>query len=215
MRARGLRGTALLLIAGAGFGFVIAGAGLGFLISGAGLGLAAGFAQPEGAAVEPQASDAGGSGRREAMPKPRAKRPAERGQRGDPQRDEWWVHAREVLFRDLELSAEQARGVDAIIERQLAARKRARELETELQAARRQGDAERTATLRAELRANRAQIKGPHARIEEMRALLSEEQRPTFDINRARLVAEGQQSRKPRQEQRARRPGAGGEMDTE
>jgi len=32
-----------------------------------------------------------------------------------------------------------------------------------------------------------------------MRALLAEGQRPTFDMNRARLLAEGQKPREPRQ----------------
>jgi hypothetical protein len=44
----------------------------------------------------------------------------------------------------------------------------------------------------------RAQIKKPHEVFEEMRALLSEEQRPTFDMNRARRIAKGQTPPKKR-----------------
>jgi hypothetical protein len=45
-----------------------------------------------------------------------------------------------------------------------------------------------------------AQLKSPHETIEDMRALLSKEQHPTFDMNRAHLVAEGQQPKKKRRE---------------
>ncbi len=48
--------------------------------------------------------------------------------------------------------------------------------------------------------------------MEKMRALLSEEQRPTFDGNRARLVAEDQQ---PEKKRRRRRPRAGAEVEAE
>jgi hypothetical protein len=187
MRARGLRGAALILIAGCGFG------------------LAGGSARAEGAAVE---LDAGASAEREPTPNAagaRARR--DRGQPGERQ-EEWWMHAREVLLRDLELSPEQARGVDAIVESQLRARKRAEELRAELEAVRQRGDTKRSAALRPELRASRAKLKSPHVPIEQMRALLSEEQRPTFDMNRARLASEGQQSRQTRQGTRASQSGA-------
>jgi hypothetical protein len=187
MRARGLRGAALILIAGCGFG------------------LAGGSARAEGAAVE---LDAGASAEREPTPNAagaRARR--DRGQPGERQ-EEWWMHAREVLLRDIQLSAEQARGVEAIIEGQRGERKRAEELRAELEAARKLDDDEQLAALRTQLRASRAKLRGPHARIEEMRALLSDEQRPTFDMNRARLAFEGQQSRQTRQRTRATQPGA-------
>jgi hypothetical protein len=48
--------------------------------------------------------------------------------------------------------------------------------------------------------------------MEEMRALLSEEQRPIFDMNRARLAAEGKE---PRERRRQRRPQAGAVVETE
>jgi len=120
--------------------------------------------------------------------------------------DEWWSHAREVLLEGLELGEEQTRQIDAIIQSQIDARARALEFQSELQVARQQGDKERAASLRAKLSANRAQIKRPDQRIDEIRALLREEQRPSFDMNRARLLAEAQQ---PRKNRRQRRPAAG------
>jgi len=193
MRAPGLRRAALILIAGTGFG------------------LAGGAAHAQSAV---ELDTAGPAGRAPTPEAPGAEPRRGRSQIGEGQ-EEWWTHARELLFRDLELSEEQARGVDAIIESQLRARKRAEELRAELEAARQRGDTKRSATLRPELRKNRAQIKSPHSRIEQMRALLAEVQRPTFDMNRARLVAEGQQSRKGPPGQRARRPEAGAKVDTE
>jgi hypothetical protein len=88
-------------------------------------------------------------------------------------REEWWAHAREVLFSDIQLSAEQSRGVDEIIEARLAEQ---------------------------ESVAPNAQLDGPHETMEDMRALLSNEQHPTFDMNRAHLVAEDQQPKKKQRE---------------
>jgi hypothetical protein len=88
-----------------------------------------------------------------------------------------------VLFDGIELGAEQSRGVDAIIEAQLKVGRRSEEL-----------------------------CKGPDECMEEMRALLSEEQRPIFDMNRARLAAEDQQ---PRKQRRQRRPRADAEAEAE
>jgi hypothetical protein len=106
----------------------------------------------------------------------------------------WWFRAQQVLFTDLELSPEQARAVDAIIETQLAARARLQDLDAELRASQERSDEERAAALRVERRATRAQLEDLHELIEAMRALLAEAQRPTFDMNRARLLAEGQRT---------------------
>lgn len=129
--------------------------------------------------------------------------------RSDQTREQWWAHAREVLLSDLVLSEDQARGIDAIIERQIGARKRVVEIQAELRDARRDRDAERGAALQAKLRASRAELRDPAVLIEEMRALLTEDQRPTFDMNRARLVAESQQARETQQRRRAKRAGPG------
>ncbi len=110
----------------------------------------------------------------------------------------WWEYTREVLFADLELSPEQLREVDALIEAQLSARMRLEEVDTELRMARRQGDQERSRALLAQRRALDARLAERHELMEAMRALLTDEQRPVFDMNRARLVAEGQKARKSR-----------------
>jgi hypothetical protein len=196
MRARDLRGVVPVLIAGAG------------------LGLWGGLAHAEGSAPEPGAAASAGR-----VPTPNVPAaPSRRSQDGE-QQQAWWARAREVLFRDLELSPEQARAMDEILESQQKARARAQELQAELGPARRERNAARSAALQEELRAIRAELTSPHTAIEEMRALLSDAQRPTFDMNRAHLVAEGQKSPKAQPAQRtkppARRPAAGAGTDAE
>ena len=107
----------------------------------------------------------------------------------------WWTHTREALFAGLTLSPEQARRVDRLIEAQLDSRARLQQLDGELAAARKADDAERSAALRAQRPALRARIKDPQDLFDEMRALLAEGQRPTFDMNRARVAAESQRPR--------------------
>ncbi len=104
----------------------------------------------------------------------------------------WWNHAREVLFTDIEISAEQAREVDAIIDEQLDKRDQQLRRDGAFNAARKSRDPERIDAARAALSASREQLKEPHEIYEALRALLSEEQRPKFDMNRARHVAESQ-----------------------
>jgi len=138
---------------------------------------------------------------------PAATRPAARAQEPGPpkkatavagresrlqKRLNWWNHAREVLFSDIEISAEQARGIAAIIDEQLDKRDQQLRRDGEFNAARKSRDPERIEAARAALSASRAQLKEPHEIYEALRALLSEEQRPRFDMNRARLVAESQ-----------------------
>jgi hypothetical protein len=130
--------------------------------------------------------------------------------RSDRTREKWWAHAREVLLGDLVLSEDQARQIDALVERQIGARNRAVAIQAELRDARRDRDTERGAALQAKLSASRAELRDPAVLIEEMRALLSEDQRPSFDMNRARLVAELQQARatQPRRRPNRAAPGA-------
>jgi len=174
------------------------------LIVGAGVTLSVGSTNAETAAVaELEAPETADAGIRDPASD------AEQRELGYQRRQEWLAHARAVLFDGIELSAEQSRGVDAIIEAQLKDGRRADELRAELGTAQQQGDTER---IRAKSRAFHARRKGPHERMEEMRTLLSEEQRPTFDTNRARLAAEIQQPRKGR---RQRRPRAGAEVEAE
>jgi hypothetical protein len=178
------------------------------LIAGIAVGLAVGSANA--VTVAPDSAD---SGLRDSTPKaPGAEERRKQRVPGHQRREEWWTHARAVLFSDIQLSAEQARGVNAIIATQLDARKRSEELRAELKAIQQQADTERSAAIRAENRAIRARLKSRHECIEELRALLSEQQRPTLDRNRARLAAESQQ---PQKERRQRKRGAGSEVKVE
>jgi hypothetical protein len=181
------------------------------LIAGCGLGFSAASAADSGA--EPDVPDAGAKVVREPAPdRPAAPRPGKASESTKLSPEEWWVHAREVLVEDLELSEEQTRQIDAVIERQLGAIRRSTELRSEMRIAREQADKKRADSLKSMLRANREEIKRPQERVEEMRAILREEQRSGFDMNRARLVAEGQQ---PQKKQDRRKPGASAEVKAE
>jgi hypothetical protein len=166
-------------------------------VSGATLLVSSAHAETETTAATPEAPETAGAGARDRAPD------AEQRELAYQRRQEWWAHAREVLFSEIELSAEQSRGVDAIIENQLDGRRRSAEVRAELNATPPQADPKRYTALLAESRALRAELKGPHECIEELRALLSEEQHPTFDLNRARLAAEGQQTRRGRRQRRS------------
>ncbi len=197
MRAQGLRSAVAILIAGTG------------------VGLAVGSANAETAAVaELEAPDTADSGVRDATPT--AQRVERRREQREFRPQRWekrLAHVRAGLFDGIELSAEQSRGVDAIIEAQLEYGRRSGELRAELGTAQQQGDTEHIRAIRAESRPLRKQRKGPDECMEEMRALLSEEQRPIFDMNRARLAAEVQQPRKERRKRR--RSGADAEVKAE
>ena len=180
----------------------VAGRGLAILALGAGLVLA--LSSPKARAVEQ------GSEEREAQ-RSRVQETADdspAAQRLVEKRDErqrrllvWWDYTREALFADLELSPEQLRDVDALIGAQLSTRMQLENLDTELRMARLQGDEERSRVLRAQRPALDAQLVERHELMEAMRVLLTDEQRPIFDMNRARLVAEGQKPRKSREVQ--------------
>jgi hypothetical protein len=140
---------------------------------GSGVCLAIDLANAEtAAAVKLEAQDSADPGIRDPAPtEPDAERRREQREATRKWREEWWTHAHEVLFGDIQLSAEQSRGMDEIIEARLA---------------------------QQEGVAINMQLESPHETIEDMRALLSKEQHPTFDMNRAHLVAEGQQPKKKR-----------------
>jgi len=116
---------------------------------------------------------------------------------------DWWNYAREMLFAGIDLNAEQAHAVDAIIEAQLNTRARVQQLDAQVTAARKTPDKKRIKAAREEFRAVSKQIKEPHEIYEEMRAVLAKEQRPAFDMNRARHVAAMQRSGRTRPEERA------------
>ena len=117
------------------------------LMLGTGLGLATGSSGAEGAEQEIEEPHTEASGVHEATQKPpiaesRPSRP--RAELLDRQK-QWWMHTREVLFSDVELSAEQTRQVDEIVEAQLRTRARFQQRDADLKAARRQADTERGA----------------------------------------------------------------------
>lgn len=105
---------------------------------------------------------------------------------------EWWQHAREVLFSGIELSAEQTRQIDAIIAGELARGAELQQRDAELNAARKARDRSRLRAARRALSESRAKVKETYLVYEELRAQLTREQWPAFDMNRARLVAESQ-----------------------
>lgn len=151
---------------------------IAILIMGTGVCLAIDSANAETTATAPaklEALDSADSGIRDPAPTApdaeRRRKQSEQRERTRKWREEWWTHAHEVLFGDIQLSAEQSRGIDEIIEARLA---------------------------QQESVAVSAQLNSPHETIEDMRALLSKEQHPTFDMNRAHLVAESQQPKKKR-----------------
>jgi hypothetical protein len=116
---------------------------------------------------------------------------------------DWWNHAREMLFAGIDLNAEQAHAVDAIIEAQLNTRARVQQLDAQVTASRKTQDKKRIKAAREEFQAVSKQIKEPHEIYEEMRAVLAKEQRPAFDMNRARHVAAMQRSGRTRPKERA------------
>lgn len=113
----------------------------------------------------------------------------------------WWDYTREALLASIELSPEQARHVDALIEVQLETRTQLEDLDTEIRIALEKGDRELSRKLREQRRDLATHVKERHELMEEVRAVLTVDQHPVFDMNRARLVAEGQKSRKPREAQ--------------
>jgi len=106
--------------------------------------------------------------------------------------EQWWHHAREVLFSGIDLSAEQARQIDAMIDAELEKGAELQQRNSELTAARAAGDRSRFRAARRAVAESRAKVKETHEVYEELRGLLTREQWPAFDMNRARLVAESQ-----------------------
>ena len=195
MRAVGLRSAVAILIAVTG------------------VSLAVGSENAETAALaEPEVPDGTDSGAGDAAPTAgRAEQRRERREIRAKRGEEWLAHARVVLFDGIELSAEQSRGVGALFEAELTYGRRTLELRDELEAARRRGDMERIRAINAERAALRERRKGPNKTMEELRVLLTEEQRPVFDLNRARLAAESQQAQRGRR----RGPRAGAAVEAE
>jgi hypothetical protein len=170
---------------------------------GAGLGLALGSETarasepgsetPEGQRTELQQA---------TQPSPYVQQLLEERERRYQRQTEWWTYTRATLLDGIALSPEQSREVDALIETQLSKRARLQDVDTELKIAQHEGaEQKRIKGLRAKRRALEAKLMKRHEVMEAMRALLTEEQRPTFDMNRAHLVSE----RKPPRPRRARK----------
>jgi hypothetical protein len=85
----------------------------------------------------------------------------------------------------------------------LKTRSRLQQLDAELNDARKKRESKRTGAIREEFRVIKKQLEEPHEIYEEMRAVLAEEQRPAFDMNRARHVAAMQGSGRIRPGERA------------
>jgi len=187
---------------------------IAILIASTGISLAVGSANAETTAVaELEASDTADSGGHDALSAEQmAELIAEKRELQLQRQAKALANARVVLFVGIELSAEQSRGVDAIIEAEREYGRRTGELRFQLARAQKQGDTERARAIRQESGPLRARRKGRDECMEEMRAFLSEEQRPIFDMNRARLAAEKQQSQKGRHK---RRREAGAEVEAE
>ncbi|MFP6640714.1 MAG: hypothetical protein VCC04_10765, partial [Myxococcota bacterium] len=120
-------------------------------------------------------------------------------------RKQWWVKSREVLFSGIELNAEQSKKVDEIIATQIENRTLFTRLDTQLSAATASRNAARAKQLREEVRVARENLQSVHQLFDEMNELLDGDQKKIFDVNRAKLVSEGQGIRRKRQQSRAQR----------
>ena len=174
----------------------IATAIVGFAIATSGLATIAGSGETDPA---PETTPSNKSTTRaEESSAPNGKESIDRRENRLRRRRNWWNNVREELFTGIDLTADQARGIDAIIDRQLDGRAQLQQRDAEIPAAHKSRNPERIEAAGSAAVAIRAQIKEPHEVYEEMRALLSEEQRPTFDMNRARRIAKGQTRPKKR-----------------
>jgi hypothetical protein len=119
-----------------------------------------------------------------------------------------WSRVRESLFADIDLSAEQSAEIDAIVEAEWRGRARFQELVEEIKGEQKQPQEERDEALLAEVRALKRERRERHEMLDEMRALLTEEQRPAFDMNRAHLLAKRAEQRDTGRANRVRSLGA-------
>ncbi len=165
---------------------------IAILVLGGAVGLTTDPSYAEMAEAEPEAAEPAAARAREAAKQRSRLRPLERRQLRLQKKKDWWAHARRVLFRSIELSEEQGRLVDALIEEQLLARADFLAGDAKLKTFRRRGKRDDIDAVLADLREVKVRLRERHEIFEDMRALLREEQRPRFDMNRAHLVAEDQ-----------------------
>jgi len=135
---------------------------IAILIASTGISLAVGSANAETTAVaELEASDTADSGGHDALSAEQmAELIAEKRELQLQRQAKALANARVVLFVGIELSAEQSRGVDAIIEAEREYGRRTGELRFQLARAQKQGDTERARAIRQESGPLRARRKG-------------------------------------------------------
>ena len=165
---------------------------IAILAMGGEVGLAADTTDAEPGAADSVAADSEPGNSRGAAKPPAPMTASEKRALRVQKKKQWWMHARAVLLFHLELSEEQLRGVDVLIEEQLRARADFLVGDARFKAIKRHGTREQLEPVHAELREIKARLREPYELFEDIRMLLREEQYPTFDMNRARLVAEGQ-----------------------
>ena len=119
------------------------------------------------------------------------------------QRDRWWRESQEVLLQGLEVTPDQNQKITAIIIAQKKKRTEYSKLDVQLARARAANDMILTRQLRAEVREAKEKIGSMHEVLESIRGVLTQKQKATFDINRAKLIAEGQSIRDAREKKRA------------
>ena len=125
--------------------------------------------------------------------------------RARKQRDKWWQMARTTLFTGIELTPDQDKEVTAIIQAQKQSRTEYSKYDIQLAAARAANDLIRARELRQKVKDSRKQVQSLHEVLDSIRQVLTEKQQVTFDVNRAKLIAEGQAVRKNRIEKREKK----------
>ena len=119
------------------------------------------------------------------------------------QRNRWWQQSRKTLLQGLTLTPDQNQKITAIIIAQKEKRTEYSKLDVQLAVARSANDLIRSRELRTQVREAKEKIESLHEVLDSMRGVLTEEQRVTFDVNRAKLIAESQSIREARKKRRA------------
>ena len=112
--------------------------------------------------------------------------------RAKRQRDQWWQKARRTLFSGIKLTPDQSAEITQMIRDQKQNRTNFSKLDVQLAVARSENDIAKARELRGKTKAARESLQSVHVVLDSIRGVLTPEQRPTFDVNRAKLVAEGQ-----------------------
>lgn len=133
------------------------------------------------------------------------------------QREKWWQTAQTTLFQGVDLTPDQDKQVTAIIKAQMKSRTEYSKYDIQLAAARAANDLIRARELRKSVQDARKQVRSLHEVLDSIRLVLTEKQQAVFDVNRAKLIAEGQSVRRTRIENRKKKEnsGAAAAADTE